>query len=461
MSERFFGKGSLARVSEKSSRMFNDSETPLRIKCPIMTWSGNQITNVSDGTGRSVSMGYTNGNLTSFTDPEGKIHTYQYDVEHRMTSLKDPQNRTLAENEYDVESRVVRQRSMGDATREWRYQYNSFVNTEINPQGGQTYYFHDSRGRSIGTADALGNLTWRGYDGQDRQLFQTTPEGEDTDWSYNADHNVTLETDPRGEQTRYFYDAQLRTQRINDKRGHDITFTYTTAHLLQTVTDPLGNVTTYGYLANGLPTTVKDAENKTTTTLYDAWGSPNKITAHDGTFQSFTNNARGDVLTSTDAENRTTTQTYNKRRQLLANTLPTVPGEAAAVITHTYDDAANLATVTDAKGHITSQTWNAIGKPLTSTLSALPAGNNVVTTTYDTRDWIEKTTNSLGHIMRREHDAAQRITATIDPLNRRSEATYGDNSRPLESKDPLNRVTKSSWTSRTIGVTLLGSVLSD
>jgi RHS repeat-associated protein len=50
--------------------------------------------------------------------------------------------------------------------------------------------------------------------------------------------------------------------------------------------------------------------------------------------------------------------------------------------------------------------------------------------------------------MRREHDAAQRITATIDPLNRRSEATYDDNSRPIESKDPLNRVTKSSWTSR-------------
>jgi YD repeat-containing protein len=41
-----------------------------------------------------------------------------------------------------------------------------------------------------------------------------------------------------------------------------------------------------------------------------------------------------------------------------------VPGEAAAVTTHAYDDSANLATVTDAKGHITSQTWNAIGKPL-------------------------------------------------------------------------------------------------
>lgn len=412
------------------------------------TWSGGRITSVSDGTGRSVSMGYTNGDLTSFTDPEAKVWTYQYDGEHRMTSLKDPENRVLAENDYDIESRVTRQRSMGDSDKEWSYQYNCFVNTETDPEGGNTYYFHDSQGRSIGTADALGNLVWRGYDGQDRQLFESTPKGEDTEWTYNADHNRLMETDPKGETVEYFYDTQLRLQTVRDKRGHDTTFTYTSAHQPETVTDPLGHVTIYTYLSNGLLESVTDGESKTTTTGYDSWGNVNKITAHDGTFQTFTNNARGDVLTVTDAESRVTTKTWNKRRQLLTTTLPAIPGEPTAVITSTYDNSGNLATVTDAEGNVTSHTWNALANAITTTMPALSVGNNVLTTGYDSRDWPITITNSLSHTVTTEYDAAHRSTAVIDALTHRTENTFDANGRNTQIKDPLNRITKSAWTSR-------------
>jgi|GEM_PF-433199 len=412
------------------------------------TWTGSQITSVSDGTGRSVSMGYTNGDMTSFTDAEGKIWTYQYDAEHRISSLSDPDGRKLAENDYDVESRVTRQRSMGDLNKEWTYQYNNFVNTEIDPEGGNTYYFYDSQGRSIGTADALGNLVWRGYDGQDRQLFETTPKGETTNWTYNADHNRLTELDPQGEILRYFYDAQLRIQTLRDKRGHDTTFTYTSAHRPQTVTDPLGHITTYTYKTNGLTETVKDGENKTTTIAYDSWGTPNKTTYHDATFQSMTNNARGDVLTVTDQENRVTTNTWNKRRQLLTMTLPPVPGEAAAIATNTYDNSGNSQSTTDAKGNVTSHTWNALGKAATTTLPALSAGNNTITTRYDLRDWATTVTNSLGHTVTTEYDAAHRNTAAIDPLSRRTESVIDANGRPTQTKDALNRVTKFTWNAR-------------
>jgi RHS repeat-associated protein len=408
---------------------------------------GDKITSVTDGT-RTVGFAYTGETLTTATDVEGNPYTCEYDGENRITALFDPDNRVITRNTYDPEGRVATQKSMGDNNRLWHFLYSGYCNIEQDPLGGTKRYNYDERGRSVSTIDALGNLEGRAYDGQDRIVATTTPKFETTLYTYNSDHNPVTETDPQGEITRYFYDAQLRTQRINDKRGQDTTFTYTTAHLLQTVTDPLGNVTTYSYLPNGLPTTVKDGENKTTTTLYDAWGSPNKITAHDGTFQTFTNNARGDVLTSTDAENRTVTNTWNKRRQLLSTTAPAIPGQPAAVVTNAYDHSGNLASMTDANGNTTSYTWNAIGKPLATALPALPAGNNVVTTTYDTRDWIERTTNTLGHIMRREHDAAHRMTAVIDPLNRRSETTYDDNGRPLVSTDALNRTTSLEWTSR-------------
>jgi YD repeat-containing protein len=63
-------------------------------------------------TGSSVSFGYTSGDMTVFTDPEGKIWTYHYNTDHRMDSLKDPDGRIIAENDYDSAGRVATQRSM-------------------------------------------------------------------------------------------------------------------------------------------------------------------------------------------------------------------------------------------------------------------------------------------------------------------------------------------------------------
>lgn len=412
------------------------------------TWGSGRISSVSDGTGRSVSFAYTNGDMTSFTDPESKVWTYQYDTEHRMVSLKDPDNRFLAENEYDGDSRVTKQRSMGDANREWTYQYTGYANTEINPLGGKNYYFHDERGRSVGNSDDLGNLAWRAYDGQDRKIYETSPKGDRIDWYFDVNNNVESEQDQELYWTDYYYDGQLRLEEVVDKRGNSTTFTYTANHQLATVTDQSNNTTTYTYLGNGLISTATDPEGKTTTNSYDTNGSVNKVTSHDGAEQKFTNNARGDALTSTDGEGRTTTFTWDRRRQLLTTTLPAVVGQPTAVTTNTYDNCGNLATSTDAKGHITSYTYNALGKPLTRTLPALPAGNNVLTTTYDFRDWAITSSNSLGHTTTSEFDSAGRVKAVVDPLSRRSENTYDANGRATETKDALNRTTKFVWSKR-------------
>jgi RHS repeat-associated protein len=411
-------------------------------------WSGSKITSVSDNTSRTVGLGYTGDDLTTVTDVEAKTMTYEYDAAHRVTRLKDAENRITIENDYDTKGRVIVQRNKGDAARTYNLYYSGYCNIEENPLGGTISHYYDSRGRVVGSENALGQTSATSYDGQDRRILHITPEGEISDWFYDSDNNLTAQIDPRGEQVDYHYDAQLRLEETVDQKFNSSFFTYTTKHQLETVTDQEGNLTSYGYHANGFPHTVTDGENKITTTTYDTWGNVNKVTAHDSTFQTFTNNARGDVLTGTDAEGRTTTSTWNKRRQPLNTTLPAVPGEPAAVIIRTYDDSGNLATGTDAKGNLTSHTWNSLGNPLTTTLPALPAGNNALTTGYDLRDWSSTVTNSLSHVATTEYDAAQRVTAIVDALTRRTENTFDANGRMVESEDPLNRVTKSSWTDR-------------
>ncbi len=412
-------------------------------------WSGGRITTVSDGTGRSVGYGYSPaGDLISATDVEGKIWYYDHDTDHQIQRLRDPLNRTITENFFDSSGRVVQQKSMGDNSRVWKLHYSGFINIEEDPTGAKRLFYYDDRGRSIGVGDALGNTTGMAYDGQDHLILSTTPKFEFSSFEYDADHNLIRETDPQDEITDYFYDAQLRLQRINDKMGDNTYFDYTATHQLETLTNQLNHAISYTYHPNGLLWTMKDAENKTTTTLYDAFGNPNKVTYQDATFQSMTSNARGDVLTITDPEGRTVTSTYNKRRQPLTSTLPTIVGDPAATITNAYDDAGNLESTTDAKLNITSHTYNALTNHLASIFPALPAGNNVITSAYDVRDWATGSSNSLGHTATTEYDAAHRSAAVFDPLNRRTENLYDANGRATQAKDPLNRVTQQIWNSR-------------
>ena len=411
-------------------------------------WSGPKITSVSDNTTRTVGFGYTGDDLTSVTDVESKTMTYQYDGAHRITGVKDAENRTTVENDYDAKGRVIVQRNKGEAARTYNLYYSGYCNIEEDPLGGTISHYYDARGRVIGSENALGQVSATGYDGQDRRIVHYTPENERTDWFYDSDNNLEVVIDPRGEQVDHYYDAQLRLEETVDQKLNSTFFGYTAKHQLETITDQEGNLTTYAYHPNGLLHTVTDGESKVTTTTYDGWGNVNKITAHDATFQSFTSNARGDVLTSTDAELRITAQTWNKRRQPLVTTLPPIPGEPAATIVRTYDDSGNLATVTDPRGNTTSHTWNALGNPLATTLPTLAAGNNVITTGYDLRDLANTVTNSLGHLTTTEFDPARRVEAVIDPLLRRTEHLYDANGRLLESEDPLDRVTKSSWTER-------------
>src|SRR5258705_3663262 len=81
-----------------------------------------RLTSVSDGTGRTVNFGYDTvaGDLTSFTDPENKAWTYEYDNEHKMTKTKDPLLRTITQNTYDSLARVTEQKSQGDDAKFWK-----------------------------------------------------------------------------------------------------------------------------------------------------------------------------------------------------------------------------------------------------------------------------------------------------------------------------------------------------
>ena len=424
-----------------------------------LIYNSDKLTGITDNTGRAVEFVQdSNGNLTSYTDPESTaahplVWSYDYQGGHRIEKLRDPYNRVITHNFYDLFSRVKEQRSMGDSARTWKFFYSGNATVEQDPQNGRRTLIYDRKSQLIAEIDAEGNQVSFDYDGQGHRTKVITPKGETTTTLYNADHNPTQITDPLLHQIKMFYDTDFRLQRMNDKRGHNTTFLYTAQHHLQTMTDPLMHVTENHYKLDGLLEWSKDAEQRKTTFEYDQWGQANKIIYFDTKFQTILNNSRGDLLESTDPENRKVVNTYNKRRQLQTVTLPPIPGEPVAKITHVYDDAGHLQGSEDAKGASTLFNIDQLGNAITSTSPAIPvaAGGslaNVITTHYDLRDWADTTSNSLNHTVTTLFDAAHRVKVTTDSLERPSEFLYDANSNVTELKDTLSRSTKQRWTTR-------------
>lgn len=411
------------------------------------------ITSVSDSAGRTVSFGYDGDDLTSCTDVENKAWTHVYD-NHRLTESRDPSGRLLATNVYDGMGRVKEQRTFGDNDKLHTFCYSGFRNSEEDPAGNITTWLYDERGRSIATIDPLGNRTDLYYDGHDRKTAIQSPADEWTEFDHDKFNNPTTVTDPILLDTVMTYDAQNRLETLTDKRENVTTVNnYNAQHQPLLVTAPLNRTTNTTYTTTGEIDTVTDAEDNVTDHDYNSLGQLWKVHINGHLKVTYTYNAYGDVETQTDALSRVTSYTYNKRRQLRTTTLPAVPGEPAAVVETTYDNEGMPQNNIDARLNTTSHTYSPTGNPLTTTLPAIPVAggsslNNVLTTTYNTRDLPDTSFNSLNHTNTFIHDEAGRLTDTYDPLNRRTRTGYDANSRPNSSTNGLNHTTTSNYTPR-------------
>ncbi|TVP74977.1 MAG: hypothetical protein EA353_14735, partial [Puniceicoccaceae bacterium] len=409
-----------------------------------LTWSAGKITNVADSTGRSAIYTYTGDDLTSVKDADGHDWTFVYDAEHRIIELSDPQSRVIVQNTYDARSRVDSQQSEGDPAKTWHFYYTGYVNAEEDPQGGQTRYHYDGRGRSIGVENALGQKETRIYDGQDHIISRSTPKGETTQFVFDVDHNLTNVIDPLTNTASNIYDSLHRLQSEGDFKGNDTIYTYNAQHQVLTVTDRRGNlIRTNTYYASGDLHTTADADSNTTTYTYDSFGNVSLIDHPDTTFETFVYNARGDLTSHTDRRGQTTTHSYDNRRNRLVTTYPDT-----SIVTRVVDSSGNLTSLTDNEGNTTTHTYSAPQKRLTTTLPTTAAGSAVIENTYDDRDWLAVIEDPLGGTTTLTLDAAGRVIGTTDPLSRPATSTFDANGQVLTRTNAENETSAFTYNAR-------------
>jgi len=407
------------------------------------SYTGGALTSVADSTGRSVSYAYTNGDLTSYMDPEQKPTTYLYDTNHELTATLDALGRLVETNYYDGSGHITTQSTQGDTNKTWQIFASGYQTVEIDPAGDQRVFTYDAKSRLIAFQDGMGNVSQTVYDGQDHVIQTVSPLGEINQFIYDNNNNLVETVDPLGFSNVFTFDSQSRLMASTDGRGNTSHFGYNAQFSLTGSTNGNGDYTTMAYYANGSLQSRQDSAG-TTSYGYDGYGQLNSITYPNGLgSESFTNTALGDPVSHTDTRGFTTTFGYNNRRQL-TNTV--APGNLRTQAG--YDANGNLFTTTDARGFVTTNNWSVTRHLLTTTLPATPQGVPVVTSVYDSRDWLASVQNPLGKTTYYTNDAAQRITATSDPLTRTTAFGYDPDGHRTTTTDAALEQTLQTFDAR-------------
>ena len=373
---------------------------------PVWTYAvdaAGQVTSATDPLGRLTSYTYgTPGWVTKVTrpDPDGAGGVaapewdYTYDGNWNVTSVTDPLDRVTT-YEYDVLDRLKKI-------------------TRPDPDGGGpagqpiTTYAYDASGNLTSVTDPLNRVTAYAYDGLNRRTTVTQPDPDGagsltspvTTFTYDKVGNVVSITDPRGNVTTRALDDLYRqitvTQADPDGAGSltspVTSFTYDAAGQLLSVTDPMSRVTNYEYNGLGLNTKIIEPDP-------DGVGS---------------------------ATRPETVYAYDAMRNLLSVTDP-----LSHTTEYAYDNLYRQTRITDANDGETDFTYDLVGNLLTLTDPV----ENTTTWTYDPLDRVTEEENELGHSRLFEYDLADRLLEKTDRNGRVTEYDY----------DGLDRLTTETW----------------
>ncbi|WP_182865076.1 FG-GAP-like repeat-containing protein [Rhodopirellula sp. JC639] len=328
-----------------------------------------RIIAITDPSGASLTYGYDNALLTSFSDRTGVLTKYLYDgsTPRRLSSVVGPSGEAVHVVEYDVDGRVS---SLSDAVGNLR-------RLTQNP---------DERTETV--IDATGREVTRTYDNAGRVINAVSSFGDTTEFVYDDDGNLLKRTDVAGQEFSYAYNAQgFETQRIGPL-GETYYRTYDMSGNITSATDALGNVTKHRYDPSG-----------------------NRVATIDplGALTQFTVNAQGDVIERVDSDGARTTMNRDESGRVLEFTDP-----MGRVTRRTFDSVGRQLEVTAAFGTVDDPRvggytfeYDAEGRRLSATL---PDGSTT-TTDYDANGQPVRSIDELGNAAEVDFDGNGNIVA--------------------------------------------------
>ena len=332
-----------------------------------------RVTRITDPAGGELGYGYdAAGDLVAFTDRAGAVTTFGYLASHYLEAIVDPLGRTPIRNEYGPDGRLTRHVDAYGHEILYDHRIGERLEVVTNRLGASRELHYDARGNVLLEVDETGVATARSFDGDDQLLSETIADLPPTLYAYDAGHNLTA------------------------------------------VTDPLGNTSAFSYDAKGNVLTSTDPNGRTTSNAYDG---------------------RGNLLQTNDPAGHLSAYTYDSRGNLLSETDP-----LGRLSRYAYDSRGNLLAETDALGSVATFTYDSVGNRRTETRSRTRADGTTETLVtafvYDDAGRLLSSTAPDGSATATEYDALGQVTATVDPLGRRTTFGYDELGRQIRVDHP-------------------------
>ena len=319
----------------------------------------------------------TFGNILSETETAGSrslTTTYTYD------GWGNPLTKTSPEG-------IVTTYSRG-----WGFNQSKKYYTEESTQGqAPVTVWYDSRGREVKTESSgllgVAVTTTTVYDSKGQVDSRTSKEGNRTQtetFSYDSRGRVLTDYLSTGRQTSYTYGNRVVTETM---AGRTYTKEYDAWGNVTESEDPVSTVR-YTYNSQGKPMSVTAGtgnQGSTVTMEYDAAGNQTLLSDPDAGDQSYTYNARGQLLSQTDARGITTVNTYDALGRLSETT---ADGETVAYHYSTSGGTAMLLTKEERGNSYIQYGYDGYGRVTSAVRSIAGSGQYTFDYTY----------NSLGQL---------------------------------------------------------------
>ncbi|MGY0006270.1 DUF6531 domain-containing protein [Micromonospora sp. I033] len=454
-----------------------------------------RVARAEAGDGRVVTYAYTDGALSAVTAPGGAVTRYTSTGGGLLATIVDPEGRTVIENTYDSDGRVVRQAFASGGAEDVAYDEVTGVTTAtLQPGGATATYRHDRAGRLVGATDPAGKSISQTFDSNGRLVGSSARGGTVTTFAYDAHGNltrravgtaasaygydaqdrVTSVTDPAGGVTRYAYTGDSRVASTVTDAAERVTRRTVVDGLVTEFVDPAGAKTVYGYDAGRRLVSITDPTNRKLTYGYDAAGRRTSVTSPSGKVQQYGYDDAGRLSSSTDAAGAITRYRYTASGLLLATVAPsgatttngydssgrltTVTDPLGRAVTYGYGGDGQVSTVTDALGGISRYTYDGLGRTSTITdpngtvvrytydsdgrPTEVVDGTGSEVTGYDERGNVTSMTDAAGNVTRYGYDLLDRRTSTVDAAEAETSTSYDPTGRVVSTKDAMGAITK-------------------
>jgi RHS repeat-associated protein len=453
-----------------------------------LSYSGSELTKVTDATGRSLLFGYQGGHvttvtgpmgatehlryspsgtLTRVTDPAGRPWSFGYNHARLLTSITDPRG-LVTRIKYGAGRRVTAVSGPGYGHTAWAYtgspvssaggtttqagpgrtittyRYASLELMAVTRGAGSaaaatTSYTYNPQALVASVTDPNRHVTSYTYNRAGDLLTATDPLNHAIAYTYNDFGEVTSETLPGGTTSRLWYDTHGNLTMTQDAAGNITTYTPDPAHpsLVAEISGPGGRTTMFTYNAYGDATTMsvspRAGVTDTTRYSYDAAGQLTCLASPDATARHYACPAPGPTCPVYGRPHALGTTSYALNCD---GEVTSVTDPSGSTTSYSYGLDGSLTKITDAEGNVTAYSYNGAGQPLQVTRNGIV----IASATYNAAGRLMTQSPVPGEVTRYQYDPLGRVVTMTDPLNLTTRYAYDPGGNLIQSISPSGKV---------------------